>query len=100
VMPHSNLFGSPMKLFEYMAMGRAVVMPDVPPIAEVVDNGVNGMLFRAEDAAALSSALAKLVEDEPFRRQLGMRARQDALERHTWSANAQRMLDAVAERAG
>jgi glycosyltransferase involved in cell wall biosynthesis len=98
VMPHSNLFGSPMKLFEYMAMGRPVVMPDVPPIAEVVEDGVNGMLFRAEDAAALGGALAKLVEDEAFRRRLGARARQDALERHTWSANARRLLEEVARR--
>jgi glycosyltransferase involved in cell wall biosynthesis len=98
VMPHSNQFGSPMKLFEYMAMGRPVVMPDVPPIAEVVADGVNGMLFRAEDAAALNGALAKLIEDEAFRRRLGARARQDALERHTWRANAQRVLAAVAER--
>ena len=100
VMPHSNLFGSPMKLFEYMAMGRPVVMPDVPPIAEVVEDGVNGMLFRAEDAAALGGALAKLVEDEAFRRRLGARARQDALERHTWSANARRLLGEVAKRKG
>jgi glycosyltransferase involved in cell wall biosynthesis len=100
VMPHSNRFGSPMKLFEYMAMGRPVVMPDVAPIAEVVKDGVNGMLFRPEDAAALGDALAKLVEDEAFRRRLGARARQDALERHTWSANARRLLQAVAERVG
>jgi glycosyltransferase involved in cell wall biosynthesis len=100
VMPHSNRFGSPMKLFEYMAMGRPVVMPDVPPIAEVVEDGVNGMLFRAEDAAALGGALAKLIEDEAFRRRLGARARQDALARHTWRANAQRILQAVAERKG
>jgi glycosyltransferase involved in cell wall biosynthesis len=98
VMPHSNLFGSPMKLFEYMAMGRPVVMPDVPPIAEVVEDVVNGMLFRAEDAAALSGALAKLIEDEAFRQRIGARARQDALERHTWSANARRVLEAVVER--
>jgi len=76
------------------------VMPDVPPIAEVVEDGVNGMLFRAEDAAALSGALAKLVEDEAFRRRLGARARQDALERHTWAANARRLLAAVAEHKG
>jgi glycosyltransferase involved in cell wall biosynthesis len=100
VMPHSNQFGSPMKLFEYMAMGRPVVMPDVPAIAEVVEDGMNGLLFRAEDAAALSGALAKLVEDEAFRRRLGARARQDALERHTWSANARRVMQAVAERKG
>jgi glycosyltransferase involved in cell wall biosynthesis len=98
VMPHSNRFGSPMKLFEYMAMGRPVVMPDVPPIAEVIEDGVNGMLFRAEDAAALSGALARLVEDAALRRRLGARARQDALERHTWEANARRVLEAVAER--
>jgi len=98
VMPHSNRFGSPMKLFEYMAMGRPVVMPDVPPIAEVIADGVNGMLFRAENATALGAALVKLIEDEPFRRRLGARARQDALERHTWSANARRVLQAVAER--
>lgn len=98
VMPHSNLFGSPMKLFEYMAMARPAVMPDLPPIREVITDGVNGMLFRPGDAAALSGALSRLADDEAFGRRLGAQARRDALERHTWPANARRVLNAVTER--
>ena len=46
VIPDFNTYGSPMKLFEYMAMGRAVVAPDVGPIQEVVSNGETGVLFK------------------------------------------------------
>lgn len=92
VMPHSNTFGSPMKLFEYMAMARAVVMPDVPAIAEVVRPEENGLLFRTGDASAITAALRRLIEDEALRRRLGARARQDALTRHTWRHNAEAVM--------
>ena len=98
VMPHSNPHGSPMKLFEYMAMGRAVVAPDVPAIREVIQDGANGLLFPIGDTAALVAALKRLMDDEALRLRLGRRARQDVLERHTWEQNARRVLEGIAGR--
>ena len=95
VMPHSNVFGSPMKLFEYMAMARAVVVPDVPAIREVIQDGVNGLLFRAGDPSAFCESLRRLLEEDELRRRLGERARQDVLEKHTWMHNARRVMDGV-----
>ena len=59
VVPHSNEYRSPIKLFEYMGQGKAVVAPRTEPIEMVVNDGVNGLLF---DSASkeVDSALAEL----------------------------------------
>lgn len=92
VLPSSEQFNSPMKLFEYMAMGRAVVVPDRPAIREVIEHRRNGLVFRAGDGEAFTAALRELLDDGALRRRLGRQARQDVLERHTWSKVAQSVL--------
>jgi len=95
VLPSSERFNSPMKLFEYMAMGRAVVVPDRPAIREVITHRTNGILFRADDDEELCGALRSVIEDETLRLSLGRRAREDALATHTWPRVAERILDEV-----
>ncbi|KZZ54283.1 glycosyltransferase WbuB, partial [Oleiphilus sp. HI0123] len=51
ILPDSNEYGSPMKLFEMMAMEVALVSPDFEPIAEVVSDNENGWLFTRKDKA-------------------------------------------------
>ncbi len=45
----SSSYASPLKLFEYLALGRAIVAPDQPNIREVLDDGVNALLFDPDD---------------------------------------------------
>lgn len=59
VVPHSNEFRSPIKLFEVMARGRAVLAPRTEPIAMLVSDGGNGALFDHENPAALRGALTR-----------------------------------------
>lgn len=95
VLPSSGEYNSPMKLFEYMAMGRAVVVPDTPAIREVIQHGRNGLLFRAGDADALAAQITGLLDDEDMRRRIGRQAREDVLREHNWPRVAQRVLDRV-----
>ncbi|HXY13181.1 MAG TPA: glycosyltransferase family 4 protein [Terriglobales bacterium] len=88
VLPNSNDFGSPIALFEFMAMGKPCVVPDLGPIRDVIDNHVTGIMFPHADYAALEKALRRLVEDPALRTQIGAQARQLVLERHTWTVNA------------
>ncbi len=85
-------YASPLKLFEYMAMGRAIIAPDAPNIKEVLDNGTNASLFDNGDETALHQGLKRLVQDKNLRDRLGREARQ-TLERdnYTWSGNAKRV---------
>ncbi|MFM7101173.1 MAG: glycosyltransferase, partial [Verrucomicrobiota bacterium] len=70
------------------------------PIAVVVEDGRNGLLFRPGSPEALRAALLRLVEDPALRERLGRQARADVLERHTWKANALRVLDGLRQVTG
>jgi glycosyltransferase involved in cell wall biosynthesis len=89
---------SPMKLLEYMAMARPVVAPRLENIADVVEDGREGMLFDAGDAAQLTDALQRLSADAALRRALGAAGRATIETRRNWRDNAGRVLELV--RAG
>jgi glycosyltransferase involved in cell wall biosynthesis len=92
VMPDSNEYGSPMKIFEYMAMGKPVVAPRLGPLEDGILDGDTGILVPRGDAPALGAALAALLRDSARRSAMGARAREHVLERHTWDKNAARIL--------
>jgi glycosyltransferase involved in cell wall biosynthesis len=95
VMPHSNVHGSPMKLFEYMAMGKAVIAPRVPAIEEVIHHEETGLLFTPGDQRAFRDAMERLIRDAELRGRLGANAREHVLRHHTWARNAATILDAL-----
>lgn len=99
ILPDSNRYGSPMKVFEYMAMGKAVVAPRVPPVEEVVRDGETGLLIPPGDAKALRMAVERLAADPALRRTLGENGRNWVLTHQTWRQNALRVLD-LFERLG
>lgn len=92
VVPHSNEYRSPIKLFEYMGQSKAVIAPRLEPIEMIIEDGRNGLLFESESAESFSSQLERLIGDSQLRESLGGRARKDVLEKHTWLNNAQRLL--------
>ena len=88
-------FGSPTKLFEYMAMGKGIVASNLDQIGEVLRHGETGWLVPPGDAPALAAGLVRLVRDAELRRALGAAARADVLAHHTWRAHVRRTLDAL-----
>ena len=88
VLPDSNAFGSPIALFEFMAMGKPCVVPDLGPMRDVIDDNVTGIMFPHGDYAALGRTLSRLIEDSALRNQVGAQAKQIVFKRHTWAANA------------
>jgi glycosyltransferase involved in cell wall biosynthesis len=96
VLPDSNAFGSPIALFEFMAMGKPCVVPDLGPMRDVIEDHVTGMVFPHGDYAALGSVLLRLVEDSALRSQLGSRARDTVFKRHTWAVNARFLVQLAA----
>lgn len=100
VIPGSNEFRSPIKLFEYMAMAKPVVAPRYQPIEAIVTSGEDGVLFTANDRASLQAALAGLMEDAALRARLGAAARRQILGGHTWLQNARRVIDLAQESLG
>lgn len=86
----STRFTSPLKLFEYMAAGRAIVASDLPSIREVLHDGQNALLVPPGDAAALAAALRRLLDDRALSSRLA-RAAFAAMPEYSWSRRAERL---------
>ena len=86
-------YASPLKLFEYMALGRAIVAPDQGNIREVLTDGDDAILFDPEDTDAFTEAIVRLCRDDALRQRLGTAAAAliDTQE-YTWAANARRVV--------
>lgn len=89
----SEFFGSPTKVFEYMAMGKGIVASRLGQIGEVLVDRETALLVSPGDVDDLREAILKLVASEELRRQLGAKAREVAEREHTWTKNAQRVLN-------
>lgn len=98
VLPDSNQYGSPMKLFEFMAMGVAVVAPDYAPIAEVIRDGGTGWLFPRKDTDACVRRVLDLAAREEERTRVGAAARDYILRERLWRNNAEQLLSLVPNR--
>ncbi|MCE9646977.1 MAG: glycosyltransferase [Chloroflexi bacterium] len=73
---------NPMKMFEYMASGRAIVSADLPSIREVL-NDENAVFCEPNDIGKWKAVIESLLADESRRRELGAQARRD-VEQLTW----------------
>ncbi|MEP7302051.1 MAG: glycosyltransferase [Caldimonas sp.] len=67
---------------EAMSAARVVVASRTPPVQEVIEHGVNGLLFDFFDGDALAESVCKVLADRPGHRHLGRRARQTVVERY------------------
>jgi len=90
--PKVTEYASPLKIFDYMAAGCAIVAPDQPNIREILTDGETALLFDPADPGAMWQAIRRLIQDTPLRHRLGQAARAE-LERRdfTWAGNARRI---------
>lgn len=96
--PDVTPYASPLKLFEYMAAGSAIIAADRPNIREILRDGETGLLIDTTASDGLERALARLAFDGGLRARLGRAARAE-IERcdYTWEGNARR-VEKIAER--
>jgi glycosyltransferase involved in cell wall biosynthesis len=90
----SDFFGSPTKIFEYMAMGKAIVASRLGQIGEVLSDEETALLVEPGNINELAAALVRVAESSELRARLGPNAREAAVKNHTWGHNARRVLDA------
>ena len=100
--PRVVAYASPLKIFEYMALGRAIVAPDQDNLREILTADENALLFDADDDGAFRAAILRLCREPELRARLGAAAA-DSIEAQdlTWDRNAARIerlfLDVGAE---
>lgn len=90
---NTALVCSPMKMFEYMAAGRAILTSDLPVLREVLDESM-AVFTPPGIETAWEVALAKLLGDEDSRSRLGQTARTHA-EQYSWIERARRTLQGL-----
>jgi glycosyltransferase involved in cell wall biosynthesis/O-antigen/teichoic acid export membrane protein len=92
----SDFFGSPTKLFEYMAMAKPIVASRLGQIADVIEDKKNGYLLEPSNVNMLVETLTKLSYNPRDCKILGTQAREDVITNYTWKRNAGRVLEAYA----
>ena len=86
-----ELWFSPLKLYEYMSSGKAIVATRSGQIAEVIEDRHSGVLVEPGDVRSFTQALVRLLENPYERERLGRNARRQAVECHSWERQTQRL---------
>jgi glycosyltransferase involved in cell wall biosynthesis len=82
---------SPLKLFEYMASGRAIVASAIPAVRRYLRDGHNSLLFEADNAGALTDAIRRALADRGLADRISRQALED-VRAYTWDQRAKRIL--------
>ncbi|WP_303921592.1 glycosyltransferase family 4 protein [Draconibacterium sediminis] len=93
----SRFFGSPTKLFEYMAMGKAIVSSDIEQQGEILEHQKDAILTKPGDVSSLAEGITQLLEDSLLRDTLGRNARKKVIENYTWEKHTRKILDSLNE---
>ena len=90
--PRSVEYASPLKIFEYMAAGCAIIAPDQPNIREILTDEQTALLFDPARPETMWQAILRLVGDPALRERLGAAAAAEIARRdYTWAGNARRV---------
>jgi glycosyltransferase involved in cell wall biosynthesis len=83
--------GFPMKVFEYMAMGKAIVVEDTEATREILIDGVNALLYKNDKS--LLEKIILLAKDRNLREELGRNAMELAMKEHTWEKRGEEIIN-------
>jgi glycosyltransferase involved in cell wall biosynthesis len=87
-------YASPLKLFEYLALGKAIIGPAQPNLMEILQSDHNAVLFDPDSADGMANAISRLCADDALRTKVGKNAHATIAEQKlTWGANALRVTD-------
>jgi glycosyltransferase involved in cell wall biosynthesis len=85
-------FGSPTKLFEYLAMGKPVIASRLGQLAEVIVDDECGLLVTPGSVGELTTAIERLANDSDLCKRLGEAGRRRVLDHYTWRRHAERLF--------
>lgn len=81
---------TPLKPYEAMALGRPLIVTDLPALHEVVGGGERGLIAEPASAESLVAQIHRYAVDDTLRQGIAARAREWVFQHRTWRANAQR----------
>lgn len=90
--PHYRYFMSPLKIFEYMASRRPMIVSDLPSLREVLVPNETALFIPPENPQILAERIEKLCTDSMLYKKLTQNAYRDSVEKYTWKERAHRIL--------
>jgi glycosyltransferase involved in cell wall biosynthesis len=78
-----------------MAMGKAIIAPDLRPLREIIKDSENGVLIRPKDQKDMKEKITSLALNKQLREKLGNNAIEYVLSNHTWDINSQKILSII-----
>lgn len=92
--PNVVEYASPLKIFEYMALGKAIVAPNSRNIREILQDGTSATMFQAGDTDDFFRKVDELLKNSAEREELRQNARQTIIDMgFTWQENAKRVTE-------
>jgi glycosyltransferase involved in cell wall biosynthesis len=92
--------GSPLKIFEYMAMGKPIVAAPLGQIGTIIEDGISGYLIPSEDTAAVANVVCSLFAEPELSARLGRNAVERVRDCYTWDVNARRVIELCESKIG
>lgn len=91
--PAVTAYASPLKMMEYMVLGKAIVAPREPNLLEILTDQENALMFDGRSPHGLEDALFTLCRDPELRARLATGARASIQRQDlTWNGNARRVV--------
>lgn len=91
-------FGSPTKLFEYMAMEKGIVASDLDQIGEILEHKKTAWLVKPGEVDDLINGMVSLIENKELRDELGREARKEVVAHYTWREHTGKIINRLRER--
>ena len=92
-----SFFGSPTKLFEYMAMGKGIIASDLEQIGEILDHEKTALVVTPGDQDELIQGMERLIDNPKLRDWLGTNARQEVIKNYTWEKHTHKIIHKLKE---
>jgi glycosyltransferase involved in cell wall biosynthesis len=92
IFPFTNPYCSPLKLFEYLAMGLPTIGPDTPAVRKIFEDGKH-LLLVSQSGSDFKEAIVTLKNSPDLRSRIAMNGREKVLNSYTWVQNAKRVLN-------
>ena len=93
-----DFYFSPLKLFEYMAMGKGIVASDLDQIGEVLEHDHTAWMVKPGDAESLMLGLKVLIDNPDTSKRLGEAARREVVAKYTWKEHTRKIIEKLKER--
>lgn len=97
VLPHTEAYCSPIKIFEYMAARKPVVVPDLSGLRRFISHDQTGILFKENNISDFLRAIRRLIADPVLRREIGEKGYNQVKSQFSWTNTATQIIELIHE---